>query len=326
MRHFVRDFLRATVLGCLLQLAWAGAAWGQASEKPIRIVVPFPPGGIADLFGRQISAKLQTRPGRSVIVENRSGAGGMIGAALVAKGPPDGTMLLVAGQVIVTAPALYKNLSFDPLSDLVPLVQLGSTPNVLVVGRDHPAKSVRDLVEMARRSPGALNYASVGNGTLLHLAAELLKKETGTQIVKISYRGAPETIPAVMTGQVDFMIDSIAISGPHVIAGKLRALAITGPQRDPSLPHVPTMVEAGFPDFVVTTWNAVWISARTPHATAAQLEKELTSILESPEIVESMKRLGVTVTNLPSRAIAKLVEEESRKWAEVLKYAGVEPE
>lgn len=325
MRHLVRDFLGAAVLGCLLQLAWTGAAWGQASEKPIRIVVPFPPGGIADLFGRQISAKLQAR-GRPTIVENRSGAGGMIGAALVAKGPADGTMLLIAGTVILTAPALYKNLSFDPLGDLVPLVQLGWTPNVLVVGRDHPAKSVRELVEMARRSPGTLNYASAGNGTLLHMAAELLKKETGTDIVKVSYRGAPETIPAVMTRQVDFMIDSLAISGPQVTAGKLRALAVTGPQRDPMLPQVPTMVEAGYPSFVVTTWNAVWISARTPPATAAQLEREIASILESPEIVESMKRLGVTVTNLSSQATAKLVGEEARKWAEVLKYAGVEPE
>ncbi|OFZ72716.1 MAG: hypothetical protein A2W04_03650, partial [Betaproteobacteria bacterium RBG_16_64_9] len=264
--------------------------------------------------------------GQAIVVENRAGAGGMIAAGVVAKGPADGSMLLIAGQIIPTAPSLYRNLPFDPLRDLAPVAQVGAAAQVLVVAPNHAAKSVKDLVQMARRSPGKLNYASTGNGSVLQLSAEMFKIETKTFILQIPYRGSPEAVTAVMTGEVDFLFDNMVASLPQIKGGKLRALAVTSRQRDPAIPNVPTMVESGFPEFVLATWNGVWTTGGTPSPVVARLETELRKVIAMPEVVASINKTGVKVTNLGSRELAKIIQDEAAHWAGVLKYAGVKPQ
>ena len=313
-------------IACALLLVVAGNVWAQAPSKTIRWIVPFPPGGITDVLSRLISVHLQPLLGQTIVVENRVGAGGMIAAGVVAKGPPDGSMLLIAGQIIPTAPSLYRNLPFDPLRDLAPVAQVGAAAQVLVVAPNHAAKSVKDLVQMARRSPGKLNYASTGNGSVLQLSAEMFKIETKTFILQIPYRGSPEAVTAVMTGEVDFLFDNMVASLPQIKGGKLRALAVTSRQRDPAIPNVPTMVESGFPDFVLATWNGVWTTGGTPPAVVARLETELRKVIAMPEVVASINKTGVKVTNLGSRELAKIIQDEAAHWAGVLKYAGVKPQ
>ena len=313
-------------IACALLLVVAGNVWAQAPSKTIRWIVPFPPGGITDVLSRLISVHLQPLLGQTIVVENRAGAGGMIAAGVVAKGPADGSMLLIAGQIIPTAPSLYRNLPFDPLRDLAPVAQVGAAAQVLVVAPNHAAKSVKDLVQMARRSPGKLNYASTGNGSVLQLSAEMFKIETKTFILQIPYRGSPEAVTAVMTGEVDFLFDNMVASLPQIKGGKLRALAVTSRQREPAIPNVPTMVESGFPDFVLATWNGVWTTGGTPPAVVARLETELRKVIAMPEVVASINKTGVKVTNLGSRELAKIIQDEAAHWAGVLKYAGVKPQ
>lgn len=311
---------------CALLLAVAGNVWAQAPSKTIRWIVPFPPGGITDVLARLISVHLQPLLGQTIVVENRVGAGGMIAAGVVAKGPPDGSLLLIAGQIIPTAPSLYKKLPFDPLRDLAPVVQVGSAAQVLVVAPNHPAKSVKDLVQMARRSPGRLNYASTGNGSVLQLSAEMFKRETKTFIVQIPYRGSPEAVTAVISGEVDFLFDNMVASLPQVQGGKLRALAVTSRERESAIPNVPTMVESGFPDFVIATWNGVWTTGGTPTAAVARLEAELRKVLAMPDVIASINKAGVRVTNLGSRELDKIIRDEAAHWGAVLKFAGVAPQ
>lgn len=311
---------------CALLLLAAGNIWAQAPSKPMRWIVPFSPGGITDVLARLISVQLQPGLGQIIVVENRVGAGGMIAAEVVAKGPPDGSLLLIGGPIIPTAPSLYKSLPFDPLRDLAPVAQIGSAANVLVVAPGHAAKSVRELVEMARRSPGKLNYASTGNGSVLQLSAEMLKRDTGTFIVQIPYRGSPEAVTAVLSGQVDFLFDNMVASLPQILGGKLRALAVTSRERDPALPAVPTMLESGFPGFVISTWNGVWTTGGTPATQVARLDAELRKVLAMPEVVATVNKTGVRVNYLGSADMARIINEEAAHWAGVLKFAGVKPE
>ena len=311
---------------CATLLLAAANGWAQAPSKPIRWIVPFSPGGITDVLARVISVQLQPGLGQSVVVENRVGAGGMIAAEIVAKGPADGSLLLIGGPIIPTAPSLYKSLPFDPLRDLAPVAQIGSAANVLVVAPEHPARSVKDLVDMARRSPGKLNYASTGNGSVLQLSAEMFKRDTRTFIVQIPYRGSPEAVTSVLSGQVDFLFDNMVVSLPQIQGGKLRALAVTSRERDPSVPGVPTMLEAGFPDFVIATWNGIWTTGGTPAAQVGRLEAEVRKVLAMPDVVAMINKTGVRVNYLGSADLAKIIKDEAAHWAGVLKFAGVNPE
>jgi tripartite-type tricarboxylate transporter receptor subunit TctC len=290
----------------------SGGAWAQA-DKPIRWIVPFPPGGIADTLARLISARLQPALNQVVVVENRAGAGGMIGTALVAKGPKDASMLMIAGTVVPSAPLLYKTLTFDPFKDLV-------------LAADHPINTVKELVDAAKKNPGKLNYASVGNGSLLQLAAEQFKRDTGTNIVQIPYKGGGDTVAAIIARQVDFMFDNMVFSLPQVQGGKMKAIAVTTRERDPALPNVPTMIEQGFPDFVITTWNGVWTTGGSPPEAIARIENEMRKIVASAEFAPLVARTGIRVTNLGSKEMARALTDEYQHWDRVLKFAGVQPE
>jgi len=319
-KHFVRGIALAMLLASACSSAFAQAG------KPIRWIVPFPPGGITDVLARVVAVRMQPGIGVPIIVENRPGAGGMLGAEIVAKGTPDGSLLFIGGVIVPTAPSLYAKLSFNPLKDLAPIAHVGYSSNVLVVAADHPAKSVADLVAMARSRPGQLNYASIGNGSVLQLAAEQLKRDSGTNIVQVPYKGGAEMIAAVITRQVDFDFDNAVQVLPQIKGGKMRALAVTSRERDPLLPDVPTMIESGYKDFDITTWTGVWTTGGTPPATVARLESEMRKVLASAEFAAAIQKTGVIITNLSSRDLAKIVETEAVRWDKILKFAGVKPE
>jgi len=316
----VRTIVCAALLMCTTHL------WAQAPAKTIRWIVPFPPGGITDVLARLISVRMQTGLGQPIVVENRPGAGGMIGAEIVAKGTPDGSLLFIGGTIVPTAPSLYRKLNFDPLHDLAPVAHVGYSANVLVVAAGHPAKNVKELVDMARSKPGRLNYASIGNGSLLQLAAEELNRDAGVNIVQVPYKGGAEMVAAVITGQVDLSFDNMVQVLPQIKAGKMRALAVTTRTRDRALPDVPTMIESGFKDFEISTWTGVWTTGGTPGETVSRLEGAMRKVLASPEFVAAIQKTGVTITNLGSRDLAKIVVEEAVRWDKVLKFAGVKPE
>ena len=322
--HFLSRLLPPLML--LMLFTFAGNALAQPSGKPIRWIVPFPPGGIADVLARLISAQISPMLGQPIVVENRAGAGGVIGTELVAKGPQDGSMLMIAGSVVPTAPFLYKNLSFQPLKDLQPVMQVGYTANVLVLAQDHPINSVKLLIEEARRNPGKLNYASVGRGSFLQLAAIQFMRDTGTKMVEISYKGGGDNTAAIITRQVDLQFDNMVFSLPLIKAGKLKALAVTTRERDPALPDVPTMIELGFPDFLFLTWNGVWTTGGTPPETVARLEGAMRKVVATPEFAASVQKFGIRITNLSSRELTTVMEEETARWSRMLSYAGIQPE
>ena len=310
----------------LLLLMMTSHAIAQTSGKTIRWIVPFPPGGIADVLARLISAQISPMLGQTIVVENRAGAGGMIGTELVAKGPPDGSMLMIAGSVVPTGPMLYKNLSFNPVKDLQPVVQVGYTSNALVLAADHPINSVKELVEAARKNPGKLNYATVGRGSFLQLAAIQFMRDSGTQLVEIGYKGGGDNTAAIITRQVDFQFDNMVFSLPQVRAGKMKALAVTSRERDPSLPNVPTMIELGFPGFEFLTWNGVWTTGGTPAETVARLEGAMRKVVATPEFAQSVQKFGIRITNLSSREMAQAIDEETLRWAKIFEYGGIKPE
>ena len=310
----------------LLLLMMTSHAIAQTSGKTIRWIVPFPPGGIADVLARLISAQISPMLGQTIVVENRAGAGGMIGTELVAKGPPDGSMLMIAGSVVPTGPMLYKNLSFNPVKDLQPVVQVGYTSNALVLAADHPINSVKELVEAARKNPGKLNYATVGRGSFLQLAAIQFMRDSGTQLVEIGYKGGGDNTAAIITRQVDFQFDNMVFSLPQVRAGKMKVLAVTSRERDPSLPNVPTMIELGFPGFEFLTWNGVWTTGGTPAETVARLEGAMRKVVATPEFAQSVQKFGIRITNLSSREMAQAIDEETVRWAKIFEYGGIKPE
>ncbi len=314
------------VLLPVLLLIFAANAFAQTGGKTIRWIVPFPPGGITDVLSRLISAQISPALGQTIVVENRAGAGATIGTELVAKGPPDGSMLMIAGPIVPTMPMLYKNLSFNPIKDLQPVVQVGYTSNVLVLSQEHPVNSVKELIEEARGNPGKLNYASVGRGSFHQLAAVQFMQDTGTKFTEISYKGVGDSTRAIIARDVDFQFDNMVFSLPLVRAGKMKALAVTSRERDPALPAVPTMIELGFPEFVFLTWNGIWTTGGTPAETVSRYESAIRKVLANPEFAGSVQKFGIRITNLGSREMAKIIDEETVRWTRVLGFAGIKPE
>ena len=241
--------------------------------------MPFGPGGSGDTIARLIGLHLPERIGQPVVVENRMGAGGNIGADAVAKSDPDGTTLLMAANYLAIAPGLYKKMSYHPIKDLAPVTLVGSIPMVVVVNPAVPAQSIAELVALAKSKPGDLAYATPGLGTSTHLATELFKQQTGTDLRHVPYRANPLAMNDVIGGQVPVFFDFVTTGAPHVRAGKVRGLATTGLKRSPVLPELPTMIEAGVPDFEATTWIAVFAAAGTPRDTVVRLHNEMAAIL-----------------------------------------------
>lgn len=316
----------ALLLGSLAAVpAFAQPDW--PAGKTITWVVPYPPGGSTDVLGRTVAQRLGAALGTTVIVDNRAGATGTIGAAYVAKAAPDGTTLLgtsIGPQAI--APHLMGKLPYDPIAAFEPVVTIGTIPHILVVGVNQPFQTVADLVAAAKAQPGQLAYASGGNGTILQMQGELLQQQTGARFIHVPYKGDTPALQDTLAGQVQFMFAPVAAALPHVQAGKLRALAVTSAQRLKALPGVPTMDELGMKDFVVEQWQAVFAPAKTPAAVVQRLNQEINKALKDPAVAALADKLGVTLVGGTPQQLGELQKADSAKWAKVIKDGNIKAE
>ena len=310
----------AKVALALLPSLCAAQAW---PAKPIKWVVPFAPGGTTDILARTISEKLTVALGVPVIVENKPGAGGGVGADLVAKSAPDGYTIL-GGTISTHAinASLYSNLPYDPVKDFVPITLIARVPNMLVVNPEVPAKDVKELIALLKANPGKYTFASSGNGTSQHLSGELFKSMAGVEMQHIPYKGSPPALQDVVAGHVTMTFDNITTAWPLAKAGKLRALAVTTAKRSSIAPDVPTLAEAGLPGFEIGSWQGVFALAGTPALIVRRLNAEIVKILRLPEINDRLAGLGAEIVADSPEEFAALVKAEVVKWSEVVKKSG----
>ncbi|ARU04470.1 LacI family transcriptional regulator [Comamonas serinivorans] len=296
--------------------AQPAAAW---PSKPVKWVVPFPPGGAMDVMARTLAERLGRDLGQPFVVENRPGAGGNLGAEYVAKQPADGHTLLITSIGMATNPALYARLAYDPVKDFAPVSLLAVVPNVLVVqATPETDKSVRELIARARRSPGKLTYASAGNGTSIHLAGEVFASMTGVELLHVPYKGSGPAIADLLGGQVDLMFDSITSARSHIQAGKLRALGLTTSRRSATLPGVPTMAEAGVPGYEVSPWFAVFAPAGTPAEVVARLNGALVAALKQPDTLRKLEGIGAEPIGSTPQQLATHLSQELARWGRLI--------
>jgi tripartite-type tricarboxylate transporter receptor subunit TctC len=307
-------------LGVALTAPFALAQPVPFPAKTVRLVVPFPAGGPLDATGRAIAQKLTEAWGQSVVVDNRPGAGGNIGADLVAKSPPDGyTVVMGALSTHAVNPSLYPSMPYDAVKDFAPITLIAVTPNVLVVNPALPVKSVRELVAYAKANPNKLSFGSGSNGSAGHLAGELFKVETGTDLVHIPYKGAAPAMQALLAGDTQLMFDNLASAMPQVKAGKLRALAVTTAKRSSLVPELPTMAEAGVPGFDIATWFGLLAPAGTPKEVIAKWNADVVKILDSPEMREKLMAQGAEPTPTTPAQFAAFIAAELPKYARIVK-------
>ena len=317
-----RTLMRATA-GALLLLA-APLSMAQAwPARPIRLVVPFPPGGLIDNMARLVGSRLSQELGQPVVIDNKPGAGGNVGAAEAARAPADGYTLLMASPALTISPAIYKNLPYQP-SQLAPVALLGRVPNVLLVNPASGIGKVQDLVGRAKAKPGQLNYASNGNGTSLHLSAELFKRRSETFITHVPYRGAAAAITALLSGEVDMMFDNLPSAIGQIQAGKLRALAVTTAQRSSALPDVPTLAEAGMDGFNVSAWFGVAAPAGLPAPVATRLADALQKVVQQPEVAAAMQRQGADPAFMDAASAAAVLNADAAQWKQVAAFAKIQ--
>ena len=291
--------------------------------RTVRLVVPFPPGGPLDATGRLIAQKLTEAWGQAVVVENKPGAGGNIGADLVAKSAPDGyTILLGALSTHAVNPSLYASMPYDAVKDFVPITLLATPPNVLVVNPSLPVNSVKDLVAYAKANPGKLSFGSGSNGSAGHLAGELFKVDTGTDIVHIPYKGGAPATQALLAGDVQFMFDNLANATPQVKAAKVKALAVTTAERSKLAPDLPTMAEAGLPGFDISTWYGLMAPAGTPKDIVAKWNAEVTRLLNSAEVRDRLAAQGAEAAPTTPEQFAAFIQREIAKYARIVKASG----
>jgi len=293
-------------------------------ERPLRFVVPVAAGGGHDLVSRLVATPLGKALGQQIVIDNRAGGGGTVGASIVATSPPDGYTLIV-GSISTHAlnPALYKQLPFDPVRDFAPISLVATQPNVLVVHPSLPVATVKELVAYARARPGQVSYASAGVGVSSHPALELLKTMTGIDLVHVPYKGAGPATTELIGGQVQVMCTSLAGLLPHIRTNRVRALATTAARRSPQVPDVPTMIESGVPGFEVGIWFALFAPAATPKAIVTRLNTEVVKVLESPEIRDRLFQNGVEAVHSTPDELAAFVRSEVVKWAKVVKASGM---
>jgi tripartite-type tricarboxylate transporter receptor subunit TctC len=314
----------ATAAGALAACAIAaGAAYAQSyPTKPVRIINPFSPGGSLDLVARTLAKSMSAELGQQVLVENRPGAGGTIGVQMVAKSPPDGYTLLAIQSSITVNPTLQPNIGYDPVRDLEPISKIASYMFFLVAHPSLPARSVKELIALARKNPGEVNYASVGMGSGTHLAAELFNHMAGVKMTHVPYKGTGQVMPDLLGGHIALHFGSTTVV-PHVQAGKLVPLAVTGEKRSPVLPKVPTVAESGLKGYEVTAWNAMFAPAGTPAPIVSRLNALVHKGLQLPETRALLEKQGLDVDPSTPAELGMLVRTELEKWAKVIKVAGI---
>lgn len=314
----------AGLAAAVFTLAPQFAAAENYPEKPIRFVVPYAAGGTTDLLSRAIAQKLAEAIGQPVVPDNRPGAGGNIGAEIVAKSPPDGyTMLMAPVSPMAINVTLYGNkMTFNPEKDFAPITLVAKVPLVLVVHPSLPVKTLQELIALAKSKPGQLNYGSAGNGSSNHLVGEMLKTAADIDLVHIPYRGGGPGMMALVAGQIDMLVGQVPTVTPMVNAGRLRAIAVSGAKRSPALPEVPTMAESGLPRFDATAWYSIVVPAGTPKAIISRLHTELVKILKSPDIRERLISEGADVETSTPEELAAFVRAEIQKWSKAVKDSG----
>jgi len=302
----------------------ATAAWGQAfPTKPVRVVVPFTAGSATDILARTVGQKLSEQWGQPVVIDNRPGAGGTIGAAIVAKSPGDGYTLLVHSAAHAYNPAIYANLTYDTVKDFVEIVPLAGQPNVLVVAPSTGIKTVADLVRAAKEKPGALNFASAGNGSGTHINGEKFKLAAGIDVVHVPYKGTPEALTDTMAGRVTYFFSPISAALPQVREGKLTALAVSTAKRSSVLPDVPTIAESGLPGFDYNLWVGVFAPAGTPIDLVEKINRDVLGALASPEVKDRLAALGADAMPMAPPEFRKFVQEEIGESGKVIRAAGI---
>lgn len=295
-------------------------------DKPIRMVLPFPPGGGTDSLARVILPKMSQALGQPIVIDNRPGAGGIVAAEIVAKSAPDGYTLFMGSSTGVTAaPSLYK-LAYDPIKDFAPITQFATASFILAVNPSVPVTTVSQLVALAKAKPGGLNYASGGIGSPLHLSAELFKSRAGVNVVHVSYKGGVPAATAVLAGEAQMIFGSFAATLAQVRAGKLRALAVTSLTRSSLVPELPTMVESGFPGFNVQAWNSLEAPAGTSRNIIRRLHDEAVKVLQIPEVLELMNKIGYAPTGTTPERYAEIKRTETMMWAKLIKDANIRGE
>jgi tripartite-type tricarboxylate transporter receptor subunit TctC len=319
-----RRMLAATAAALAAPFVHAQGAW---PARPITFIVPFPSGGGTDAFARPLSAMLTRSLGKQVIVDNRGGAGGTVGANIAAKAAPDGSTFFMGAVHHAIAPAMYPRLDYNIETDFVPVGLISSVPQVIVVNPQRmPVNDLKGFLEMVRKSPGKYNYASAGNGTSHHLAGELFKLQTRTFITHIPYRGAGPALQDLIGGQVDMMFDGLGSSALHIKSGRIKALAVAAPRRAPGFPDLPTSAEAGVPSYQVATWYGLWAPKGTPRDIVERMQAELARAFATPELQSAWQGLGTDTPKLYGDAFGKFVSSEIRRWAEVVKTSGAKLE
>jgi tripartite-type tricarboxylate transporter receptor subunit TctC len=298
----------------------------QYPSKPVRLIVPFAPGGPADITARIVGQKLTEAFNQQFVVENRAGATGTIGAEQVARSTPDGYTVLVTASAHVIVPHMFSKLSYDALKDFTPVTVVMSSPLLMTVTRSLPVKSIKELVALAKARPGELSFGSSGSGSSTHLTAELLKSVTGTKITHVPYKGQGQAISDVIAGQIQLMFLSPPAAKQYVDAGRLRALAITSEKRFSQLPDVPTFLELGYKDLVTGSWYAVWVPAKTPEAVVSRLNTELVRIVNMPDVRNRILELGGVPVGNTVAEFDGFQRAESARWAKIIKEAGAKLE
>ena len=320
-----RHALIAASAACALPLAArAQAAW---PAKPVTLIVPFPAGGGTDAFARPLATQFSKLTGKALVIDNRGGAGGTLGASVAAKAPADGYTLFMGGAHHVVAPSMYPKLDYDIEKDFVPLIQLASVPQVLVVNSKRAnTGSYKDFIELIRKNPGKLDYASAGAGSVHHLAGELFKQQTKTSITHIPYRGAGPALQDLIAGTVDMAFDGLGSSAGHIKRGRIKALMVAGNKRKPAIPDVPSAAEVGLPAYDVHTWYGLWAPKGTPPEVQAAAIEAFRKAAQDPEAKTVWAGQGADFPNVTGAQFGKLIHDEIRKWADVVKASGAKLE
>ncbi|AOB32153.1 MFS transporter [Bordetella sp. H567] len=317
----------ARLLALTVVLCAPGGAWaGQYPDKPIHIVVPYPPGGFNDTLGRLVGAKLSAAWGQPVIVENRPGAGTIVGTSTVAKAPADGYTLLVAQFPFASNPSVYRSLPYDTGKDFAPIVLAGQSPMLLTVRKDSSIKTVRDLVQAAKKSPAAINYGSSGTGSSNHLAMALFERMAGIHMVQIPYKGSSPMMTDLAGGQVEAAFDAIANCWAFVQSGKVRPIAVADTRRTPLLPDLPTVSEAGVPGYDVSSWHGFVAPAGTPPEILDKLNTQINAILRMDDVRETFKAQGVVPAGGSRADFSRFIGQQMTKWRQVVAEAGIPPQ
>ena len=312
------------LLSILVCLLFSVNLWGQDAwpSKPMRMILPFPPGGGTDILGRLIADRLAANLGQPVVTENRGGAGGNVGAEAAARSAPDGYTIVLVAPSLAISPTLYSKLNYDPVKDLAPISLVATVPNVMITQPSLPG-DLKEFIALVKAKPGALNFGSGGAGTSNHLAGELFNLVAGTKLVHIPYKGVNLAMQDVLSGNVHLVFIGIPAAAPHIKAGRLRALAVVAPHRSPALPEVPTAAEAGLPDFEVTTWYGILAPAGTPRNVITRVNGELVKIMHAPELKEKLAATGTDPLTSTPEEFAAYIKREITKWGEVIRKAGI---